>query len=155
MTDLRKVGVVTIEPTATMEAANLRMIQHRIRLLLVVDDTTRVFGIITATDILGEKPVKFVQETGISHKEILVRDIMIPQDKVEVLDMGEVSHAKVGNILTTLTSAGRQHALVVDRPAFSLPRVRGIFSTSHIARQLGIHIQTAGWRKSLLRSRPN
>ncbi|MGH8671540.1 MAG: CBS domain-containing protein [Burkholderiales bacterium] len=139
MTDLKRVAAVTIEPAATMGAANQKMIQHGIRLLLVIDEDKGVLGIVTATDVLGEKPIKLIRETGVSRQEILVRDIMASRDTLEVLDMDAVSYAKVGNIVATLRKSGRQHALVVDGegPAW---QVCGIFSTSQIANQLGMPI---------------
>ena len=42
----------------------------------------------------------------------------------------------------TLKAAGRQHAVVVDVDEQGRQKVRGIFSASQIARQLGVVIQT-------------
>ena len=42
----------------------------------------------------------------------------------------------------TLRHSGRQHALVLDATERDRPRVRGIFSTSQLARQLGEAVQT-------------
>ncbi|MFZ3174169.1 MAG: CBS domain-containing protein, partial [Thiobacillus sp.] len=51
-------------------------------------------------------------------------------------------HAHVGDIVETLKHSGRQHALVVeDEPLTEKPTIRGIFSASQIARQLGIPLQ--------------
>jgi CBS domain-containing protein len=141
MTDLRRVEPVTIEPAASIEAANSKMIQHGVRLLLVVEAHKVVAGVITATDILGEKPLQFIQRTGVKHSEILVRDIMTPLEDLEAVRMDEVYRAKVGDIVATLQKAGRQHTLVVDTEEGSV-RIRGIFSISQIARQLGVTIQT-------------
>ena len=76
MTDLKIVSAQTISPDVPMETANRKMISNGVRLLLVVDDEQRVLGLITASDILGEKPMQYVQKTGCTHDEILVRDIM-------------------------------------------------------------------------------
>jgi CBS domain-containing protein len=111
-----------------------------VRLLLVLDHDRRVVGLITATDILGEKPMKVTAERGCRREEILVSDIMTPQERLEVLDMADVAGARVGHIVTTLTASGRQHAMVVDRGAEGTETVRGLFSTSQIARQLGMAI---------------
>jgi CBS domain-containing protein len=51
-----------------------------------------------------------------------------------------VETARVGHVLETLRRAGRQHALVVDGER----RVRGIFSISQIARQLGVALPAGG-----------
>lgn len=142
MTDFRQVTAVTVEPGATLDTANDKMIRNRVRLLLVVDDQDCVLGLITATDLLGEKPMQFIQNRGGTRRsDILVRDIMTPQERLEVLRMEDVLSAKVGHVVATLKKAGRQHAMVVDIED-GKQRVRGLFSSSQIARQLGAPIQT-------------
>ena len=56
-----------------------------------------------------------------------------------MLSLDEVLLARVGDVVETLKSSGRQHALVVEHnSASSRQMVRGIFSASQISRQLGI-----------------
>lgn len=143
MTDLKHVCAATIEPEATLDAANQAMIECGVRLLLVVDRSRLVLGLISANDILGEKPLLFIQERGIKRHDILVRDIMTPQHQLEVLKMEDVLHARVGHVVATLKKSGRQHAVAVDVSATgNTQKVRGIFSATQIARQLGVPIQT-------------
>lgn len=143
MTDLKDVMAVTIGPEKTVDAARERMVRHSVRLLLVIDDQETVLGLVTATDILGEKPLQFIQKSGGRREDILVRNIMTPQEKLEVLCMKDVAAAKVGNIVATLKKCGRQHALAVDTEGpGQAQRVRGIFSTSQVSRLLGTEIQT-------------
>ncbi len=142
MTDLRCVQAATIGPDATLIAVNNAMARNTVRSLLVADEKRCVLGIITSTDILGEKPMQIVRERGIGHNEVQVRDIMTPRDRLEVLDMEDVRAAEVGHVVATLKWAGRQHALVAEVDASGRQMVRGIFSTSQIALQLGITINT-------------
>ncbi|HEV7822027.1 MAG TPA: CBS domain-containing protein, partial [Burkholderiales bacterium] len=102
MTDLERVSAVLIRPDDSIDEANRRMIQRGVRLLLVVDGARAVGGLITANDILGEKPMQFITQRGGRRQDIVVRDIMTPQHQLEVLDMHEVSHARVGHIVSTL-----------------------------------------------------
>lgn len=141
MTDLKKVMAVFIFVDRNIDAAKQRMINNGVRLLLVIDERNSVAGLITSSDILGEKPMQFILKNGGKREDILVGDIMTPQEKLEVLYMDDVASAKVGNIVATLKQSGRQHALTVDR-ADGVEKVRGIFSLTQIARQLGIQIQT-------------
>ena len=143
MTDLNRVTAVIILPGDTVDEAQRRMIQRGVRMLLAVDQDRRVLGLVTATDILGEKPVQVAFQRGLKRGEILVRDIMIPQERLEVLDMEDVRAAKVGHVVATLQKAGRQHAIVVERNAKGRQTVRGLFSATQIARQLGVAIQTS------------
>ena len=143
MTDLRQIPAATIDLEAPLDAANRFMIRRGVRLLLVTDDERQVLGLITANDVLGEKPVQFALERGIKRQEIRVRDIMTPREKLEALLFDDLSHAEVGHIVATLKHSGRQHALVVDYSGDGERQaVRGIFSMSQIARQLGVAIHT-------------
>ncbi len=141
MTDLRSVSVVNVRAKTTVDKANAKMIRYGVRLLLVVDDSDKVVGLLTATDVLGEKPVRFLQDMGGTHADILARDIMTPQRELEVLKFGDVLDAKVGNIIATLKKAGRQHAMVVEEMADGSHIVRGLFSATQITRQLGVQAQ--------------
>lgn len=142
MTDLTRVTAVIILPGDTVDEAHRRMIQRGVRLLLVVDQDRRVHGIVTANDVLGEKPVRMAVQRGVPRSEIQVRDIMTERERLEVLDLRDVQSSTVGHIVATLKAAGRQHTLVVDQDARGRQRVRGVFSATQIARQLGIVITT-------------
>ena len=143
MTDLRQIPAATIDLEAPLDAANRFMIRRGVRLLLVTDDSRQVLGLITSNDVLGEKPVQFALERGIKRQEIRVRDIMTPRERLEVLLHADLVRAEVGHIVATLKHTGRQHALVIDvSDDGKVQTVRGIYSASQIARQLGVSIQT-------------
>lgn len=143
MTDLKSVSVVTVRAKTPMEKAHAKMKRYGVRTLLVLDETDKVLGLLTATDILGEKPMRFLQHMGGTHADILVRDIMTPQRELEVLKLQDVLVSKVGHVLATLKASGRQHAMVVEEHANLPQAVRGIFSSKQIARQLGVQIHIA------------
>jgi CBS domain-containing protein len=142
MTDFAIVPAATIEPDASVDDANRSMIRRGVRSLIVVDHANRVLGIITATDILGERPMQIARERDAKRHEILVREIMTPIDRMEALPIDALLDAKVGHLVATLRKAGRQHALVVERgPEGDV--VRGIFSLTQIAAELGISIEAS------------
>ena len=140
MTDLRRTTPATIRPQVPLAGANQFMITRGVRLLLVVDDHEEVLGVITATDLLGERPLRVATERGMRRDELTVADIMIPAGEVEVVALQDVTAARVGHVLQTLRRTGRQHALVLDAERM----VCGIFSLSQIARQLGVSVATGG-----------
>lgn len=142
MTDFQIVTAYTIFPLETIEDARAKMIHRGVRMLLVVDDMNHILGLITATDLTGEKPMQVVQHQGIRHSDVLVKDIMTPRERLEVLCMEDVQKACVGDIVATLTAHGRQHALVVDRVADQVQMLRGMFSVSQIGKQLGSSLET-------------
>jgi CBS domain-containing protein len=142
MTDFAIVPAATIEPDASVDDANRSMIQRGVRSLIVVDHDRRVLGIITATDVLGERPMQIALERSVKHDEVRVREIMTPSDRMEALPIDALLDAKIGHVVATLRKAGRQHALVVERgPDGDV--VRGIFSLTQIAAQLGISIEAS------------
>ena len=144
MTDLRRVSAVTVEPGTSIAAANQAMIARGVRALFVVDEARRVLGILTYTDILGERPIQIAQSRRMHYDEVLVRDIMTPSERLEVLDLRDVLGARVGDVIATLRLAARQHALVVEVPegaAAGDRMVCGIFSLTQIGRRLGIPAQ--------------
>lgn len=141
MTDFQRVHPITISHHATMECAQQVMNDHRVHLLLATNERGHLAGIITSTDIEGEKPVRLVQERGIRRGEVLVSDIMTPIGRIEVLDMDDVRCARVGHVVATLKAVGRQHAMIVDYRHGAM-KVRGLFSASQLARQLGAPVET-------------
>lgn len=147
MTDLRRVGAVTIDPRASIDDVNTLMVVRGVRALFVVEDARKLAGIITFTDIQGEKPLQVAAGRGMRRDELTVRELMTRADRLEVLDLREVQQARVGDIVATLRAAGRQHALVAEVTGESLESgehtVRGMFSLTQIARQLGIPPQPA------------
>lgn len=143
LTDFQRVTAIIILAGDTLDEAHSRMIKRGVRLLLVVDQNRKVMGLITANDILGEKPMQVIAQRGIRREELLVRDIMTPQERLQVLNLEDVRAAKVGHIVATLKAAGRQHALVGEVDAAGRQTVRGMFSATQIARQLGVTIQTS------------
>jgi CBS domain-containing protein len=139
MTDLRQVSAATTRPDETIDQAHAVMIRRGVRLLFALDRGNAVAGIITATDLLGEKPMRFMQDRGVSHAEILVEDIMTPASMLEALSLMDVAQMRVGHIVATLQAVGRRHLIVAEDGG---RRIRGIFSTSQLARQLGVELQT-------------
>ena len=139
MTDLREVVPATIGPERTLDHAHAMMLERRVRLLFVQDAERALEGVITATDLLGEKPMRFVQERGGRRSDILVGDIMTPFARLEAISMQDVAQMRVGHIVATLKEVGRQHLIASEDGG---RRVRGIFSATRIARQLGVDLAT-------------
>jgi CBS domain len=142
MTDLSRVPAVTIPSGATIGEAHRMMIAHRVRALFVVDEGTAVLGIITSSDISGEGPMQLAQQQGVRRDEVPVRDAMTPAELLEAVELEDVLEARVGDIVESLKHAGRQHVLVIESAPASAAApthtIRGVFSLTQIARQLGL-----------------
>jgi CBS domain-containing protein len=141
MTDFFRVSVVVIAPDASVVEANAQMIARGVRLLMVTSANDRLEGLITARDILGEKPMQVAAARGCKRDELKVAELMTPISHVDTLYLKEVLNVRVVDILDALKRLGRQHILVEDVDAASgLPRVRGLFSATNIGRQLGVPV---------------
>lgn len=141
MTDLTKIKPFTVDASSSIEFANTKMITCGVRLLFVVNTFNELNGLITASDILGEKPILHIQKHGGPREEILVQDVMTPFGKLMTLNMSDVNKSRVGNIVETMKDFARQHILVVDKHDDGKNEfVCGLFSTTQIGRQLGMEI---------------
>lgn len=143
MTDLTRVPAVLVDPDVEIEAAMRIMVRRNVRSLFAVSVDNEVVGLITATDLLGEKPLQHIERYGGRRSDIRVADIMTPAARLEVLRMDQVERARVGHVVATLKRAGRQHAMVVEDDASARQVVRGVFSASQLERQLGQPLPTA------------
>jgi CBS domain-containing protein len=147
MTDLSRVAAVSIGGDRTVGEAQRAMVDHGVRALFVVEATGIVLGIITSTDVLGERPIQLAHDRGTRHDQVLVRDVMTPAERLEAMELEDVLRARVGDIVASLRLSGRQHALVMEsmqtQRTPSTRVVRGIFSLTQIARQLGLPPQPA------------
>jgi CBS domain-containing protein len=141
MTDFRRMTAFTASPGDTLQQAEAQMIRRKVRLLFVMDTEDQVAGLVTSTDVYGEKPMQVVQSRGIHRYEVLVSDIMTPVDQLEAIDYVDLSHASVGHVLETLKARGRQHALVIETSG-AQKMVRGLLSLSQLCKQLGVTVET-------------
>jgi CBS domain-containing protein len=148
MTDFRQLRAVTISPESSLDVALSRMVCAGVRLLFVVDRTDAVLGVVTSRDLSGERPVEFASRERVPRGGIRIADIMTPRHHVEVLCMADVLRARVGDVVETLRTAGRQHAVVMEMAEGDSPSsqsvIRGLFSITRIGRQLGVEIQPTG-----------
>jgi CBS domain containing-hemolysin-like protein len=143
MTDLSRVSAMTISPCANLDEAHERMVATSVRLLFVVNQFDHVIGIVTSKDLSGEKMISYLNEVGGKREDVMVRDLMTPQHRIEVMGYADVAKARVGDLVETLKRMGRQHALVVETDDDELESIRGVLSATQIGKQLGVNIDTS------------
>jgi CBS-domain-containing membrane protein len=139
MTDFKYVMPVTIDVNASIEYANNKMKLAGVRLLLVTDDDdgNSIQGIISATTILGERPIKMAQELRVSFADLTVKMLMTAQPDIKAINMISLKDARIGHIISTMKEIGRKHLLVTDIDEKGRSVVRGLFSITQINKQLG------------------
>jgi CBS domain containing-hemolysin-like protein len=140
MTDLTRSKAVTTQAHVSLDNVHQHMIHNGVRMVLVTDTQNHVVGLLTATDLLGPRPLQMAVELGLAHDKLRVEHVMTPARNVQVLTYRDVTHADVQEIVDTLRDAARQHALVME-PTEHGQQIRGIFSISQIERQLGVHLE--------------
>jgi CBS domain-containing protein len=145
MTDFTIVHPVTTRPGIAIDDALSKMKTAGVRLLLVLNDADEILGVVTANDIMGEKPIQITQKTRVPRCRITVAAVMTPQPELRVLDAARVATARVGDIVETLRVFERQHVLVVNTdPHTRTHHVIGMFSTSQISKLLGHDVTQDG-----------
>jgi len=135
MTDFTQTPPHTIGLEDPIDNALTAMKLHSVHLLFVLDDQDQIKGLVASEDILGELPIKIIQERRITRSKVLVKMIMRPIENIIAFDIDVINHAKVGNIINTLKAENRDYALVV-KSNNTQQIIRGIFTTSDISHQL-------------------
>ena len=138
MTDLTQVKAATVAPGATLRHAEQTMVYQGVRMLFVVGETPSVIGLITTTDLQGERPMRRVHERSSHYDELIVADVMTELASIDAIDHDLMRGATVGEVISTLQRFGRNHLLVVQKATAATPhRIRGVLSRAQIERQLG------------------
>ena len=142
MTDLTQVRAATVAPDMLLAQARQVMIHQGVRLLFVVSEVPNVEGLITSTDLDGERPMQLIGRRGGTYEDLRVADVMSPLDALDAIGLEELAHADVAKVVATLQRVGRRHLLVVERADSDHgPQVRGVISHSQVERQLGHSIE--------------
>ncbi|GAB2989454.1 CBS domain-containing protein [Psychrosphaera aestuarii] len=121
-----------IDALALMKKAHVQM-------KIVVSSQEDFLGLIS-TNELNEQRIVSEVANGNRRDEILVRDLMQSKYNLHAFDFDELQTAKVNDVVIALQSYGLRHCLVVDR---SLHQIRGVISSSDIARKLHLPINLA------------
>jgi CBS domain containing-hemolysin-like protein len=134
MTDFHEHGIVSVREGQQVDAALEHMRHAGVRSAFVLDEPReRVLGLITAYDIMGEKPLRFEQEMGVAREAVSVGDIMEPTGDWAVLRLADVDRVPVAAVLEAFKRSGRSHLPVIAEEAGGT-RLRGVFSSSKLLR---------------------
>jgi CBS domain-containing protein len=133
--DFTREHPLTIKPDIRIGHALEKMKHSGICVLLVVDEEQRLLGEIVADDIMGDKPVRLAESYGLDHSKITVDMLMIPRDRIQVLEYEQLHSACVGHIIATLHALESRYVLVIDNGS-----IRGLYAAGPMSRQLGWNI---------------
>jgi CBS-domain-containing membrane protein len=141
VTDLSRVKAATVQPQAPLRQAEQAMIYLGVRMLFVVTEMPQVEGLVTTTDLHGERQTRLVHERGLRWDELCVADVMTALSALDAIPFAALRSASVGDLIATLQRFGRNHLLVVEPGDTDTPqRVRAVVSRAQIERQTGVAI---------------
>ncbi len=144
MTDLTQVKAASTQPRTLLRVAEQNMINLGVRMLFVATELPAIEGLITTTDLHGDKALRIVAERNAHYDDLCVADVMTPLALLDAIDFDRLASANVGHLVATLQHVGRNHLLVVESAKADTPlRVRGVISRAQIARQLGAPVEVA------------
>ncbi|TAJ78219.1 MAG: CBS domain-containing protein [Gallionellaceae bacterium] len=139
MTDFRVRALFKVDPEDTLDEALQKMKIAGLRIGFVVDSAEKIHGMITSYDIMGEKPMRYLQsvgfaDRGVTHKDIKVKDIMEkPEDWVST-EIKNVETVTVQGVLDAFQRTGRTHLPVLDHRDGKEHHLRGLFSSAKVLR---------------------
>jgi CBS-domain-containing membrane protein len=137
MTDFRERASVTVAETATIDAALEHMKHNGVRCAFAIDETRRaVVGLITAYDIMSEKPMRHMQAAAIPRREVHVRDVMHSVSDWQVLDIKDIERATVAAVSRLFDETGLTHVPVMETGESGEQHLRGLLSGAKVRRLL-------------------
>jgi len=137
MIDFRSRSSVTLPETVPLDEALDHMKHTGVRCAFVTDEKRKdVIGMLTAYDILGEKPQQYMRFTGCNHDDVLVSDIMQKIKDWSVADIREIEQSTVGDVWEVFNETGVTHLPVMETTESNEPRLRGLLSFAKVKRLL-------------------
>lgn len=136
MTDFRERASVTVAVTAAIDEALEHMRHAGVRCAFTIDDRSRVVGLITAYDIVGEKPMQYMQSRAITRREVLVRDIMQRVAAWRVADIKQIERVSVAAVAHMFAEKRLTHLPIMETSEAGEQRLRGLLSAAKVKRLL-------------------
>lgn len=136
MTDFRDRPSVALHEGLTVDLAVQHMKHAAVRSAFVTDSANRAVGLITAYDLLGERPLLHMLHAGSKREEVVVRDLMTPIAAWQVLWMNDIEGSTVADVRDLLSGVELTHVPVLERDAAGKTSVRGLFSAAKLTRIL-------------------
>lgn len=147
LTDFTKTAAFSIGLDEPIDHALLYMKTVGVRLLFVLGGDGWLAGLVTSHDIMGEKPMLYLQSIDCNHNtctrsDVLVKNIMTPVSHWEVIDYADIENAQISRIIAAFKATGRRH-LVVTGNSENCPEsiVRGIFSASRVEQAISLQLE--------------
>jgi len=136
MTDFRERHSVVVGERLPIDEALEHMKHAGVRCAFVTSEARRVVGLITAYDIMSEKPLSHIQSVAGQRKDVEVRDIMTRLTDWRALDVRDLERATVASVHRLFESSRLTHIPVTESNAGEPRRLRGLLSGANVRRLL-------------------
>jgi CBS domain-containing protein len=137
MTDFRERSSVTVPETLSIDSALEHMKHTGVRCAFAIDESQRlVVGLITAYDIMGEKPMRHMRLTSTPRAQVLVKDLMVRLNDWRVAQVKQVERHTVADVAHLFDETLVTHIVVVESDDSGVERLRGILSAAKVRRLL-------------------
>ena len=134
MTDFRERSSVTVGETMPIDAALDHMKHTGVRCAFAVDEDRKlVVGLITAYDIMSEKPT---QSAHTRRQDILVRDIMQRIADWRLVHIEDMERATAGSVARLFDETRLTHIPVMEKDVRGQVKLRGLLSSAKVRRLL-------------------
>lgn len=127
--DFRQAQPMTIDDNTPLEEARAVFHRAHVKLKLALDRAGNITGILVPGHLSKQNEL-LKQADGFDRKQLTVKDLMIPVQALEALDIDQLQHATVANLLNTLQVNGLQYCLVTNTTHSSLI---GLISAEELA----------------------
>jgi CBS domain-containing protein len=108
-----------------------------VRSAFVVEDESRaVVGLITAYDIMGDKPMRYVKDHETRRNEVRARDIMTPVTELKCVEVRDVERSTIARVAQVFDETGLTHIPVLEQDKHGAERLRGLLSAVRVRKLL-------------------
>jgi CBS-domain-containing membrane protein len=133
-TDFKFSKPFTIDSTTTAFDTEKLMLKSHVRLKFVTDENNHFLGIVSLHELNKQNMIKKVA-IGENLKDLSVLEFMIPREELKAIEYSDLVDLSIMDVVNLLQDKGEQHCLVLESERH---RIRGIISSSDIARKLHI-----------------
>lgn len=141
MTDFQKRPPYATPYNTTIYEALQQMKLLGVKSLFVVDAENQIVGHVSARDIQGNKAAMIANQLDLKMTEVTVKMLMTEPEHLHVLNINELSNARVGHIVRLLYELDTNYIFVVEEQK-DQDVLRGLFSISRISMQLGENVMS-------------
>jgi hypothetical protein len=129
-----------ISPEEGLDAAKSALKKSHSHFLLVCSDEGQIVGTLSSSILMSEMPYLLIQQNKVKFPDILVKTLMIPQDKILCIPFDAMTSMRVGHVIQIFRDNPANYALVAKKDD-NRQIVCGYVSAPQISKKLGSQIK--------------